>query len=523
MKKNQRMGRVYTFYSYKGGVGRSMTMVNVAALLAKWGHKVLIVDWDLEAPGLEIFFNRTPVSMNGDPARIPGVVDLLLSRTGAQKLDWRDCVIEIDILGSSLDIITAGKRDDDYRAKLLSLDWPRLFEEHSIGNYLNDIRNEWIGEYDFVLIDSRTGINDIGDICTVILPDVLILLFVTNRQNIDGIKRVMARARKVQSQLPVNRSKLVGVPVPSRDEVYNEYDRSQEWKNIFAEEMSEYYRNWLPRGVEPREALNKLFIPYVANWSFGERLPVVENESEIHNPTSISAAYGRLARLIEKDLDWTALVATSDPNEIDKVRQDAVSAKDETKKVKRRTRWIAAASIPIVIVAIIAIMTWVNSYMDIQNFEERLEQARVLIDAEAGVRVSSARRTALEFLMVNGKSLQEVNLESADLSGMTFVDANLTGANLRNADLSDASLRRANLRRADLTGANLRNADLTAAIFAGAKLGDTNFDNALLIGARIDSVRNLDPTSLINARELDRAVLNERTSSYFRDNRQRSK
>src|SRR4051794_13247188 len=44
-------GLVYTFYSYKGGVGRSMALANVAVLLARSGKKVLVVDWDLEAPG----------------------------------------------------------------------------------------------------------------------------------------------------------------------------------------------------------------------------------------------------------------------------------------------------------------------------------------------------------------------------------------------------------------------------------------------------------------------------------------
>ena len=45
-------GIVYTFYSFKGGVGRTMALANAAALLAKWGYSVLMVDWDLEAPGL---------------------------------------------------------------------------------------------------------------------------------------------------------------------------------------------------------------------------------------------------------------------------------------------------------------------------------------------------------------------------------------------------------------------------------------------------------------------------------------
>ena len=46
------MSSIVTFYSYKGGVGRSMALANIAVLLAQRGMKVLMVDWDLEAPGL---------------------------------------------------------------------------------------------------------------------------------------------------------------------------------------------------------------------------------------------------------------------------------------------------------------------------------------------------------------------------------------------------------------------------------------------------------------------------------------
>ena len=47
-----RNGRIVTFYSYKGGTGRSMALANVAWILASNGTRVLTIDWDLEAPGL---------------------------------------------------------------------------------------------------------------------------------------------------------------------------------------------------------------------------------------------------------------------------------------------------------------------------------------------------------------------------------------------------------------------------------------------------------------------------------------
>jgi Mrp family chromosome partitioning ATPase len=49
-------GRIVSFYSYKGGLGRSMTMANVAWILASNGRRVLTIDWHLDAPGLHRYF-----------------------------------------------------------------------------------------------------------------------------------------------------------------------------------------------------------------------------------------------------------------------------------------------------------------------------------------------------------------------------------------------------------------------------------------------------------------------------------
>ena len=50
-------GQILTFYSYKGGTGRTMALANVAWILASNGNRVLSVDWDLESPGLHKFFH----------------------------------------------------------------------------------------------------------------------------------------------------------------------------------------------------------------------------------------------------------------------------------------------------------------------------------------------------------------------------------------------------------------------------------------------------------------------------------
>lgn len=50
-------GTVVTFYSYKGGVGRTLALANIGVLLAKWSYRVLAVAWDLEGPGLHLYYD----------------------------------------------------------------------------------------------------------------------------------------------------------------------------------------------------------------------------------------------------------------------------------------------------------------------------------------------------------------------------------------------------------------------------------------------------------------------------------
>src|SRR5688572_18360538 len=67
---------IATFYSFKGGVGRSMAMANVGEILANWGYRVILCDWDLEAPGLERYLLEQPEELKHARAS-RGIVDLI--------------------------------------------------------------------------------------------------------------------------------------------------------------------------------------------------------------------------------------------------------------------------------------------------------------------------------------------------------------------------------------------------------------------------------------------------------------
>src|SRR5688572_24738244 len=75
---------IITFYSPRGGVGRTFAAYNVGALLAASGRRTLLVDFDLEQPGLTLF---------ADPDRHArsGMVDLLIAyiRNDGSPRSWR--------------------------------------------------------------------------------------------------------------------------------------------------------------------------------------------------------------------------------------------------------------------------------------------------------------------------------------------------------------------------------------------------------------------------------------------------
>src|ERR1700704_3642913 len=113
------MGAVITFYSYKGGVGRSMALANIGILLAKWGKKTLLIDWDLEAPGLENYF-KSLIPDYPSLAQKEGLMDILYEKTSdnsfnAKSINWSRYLTKINFENNSnLSLLTSGKKNDDY-------------------------------------------------------------------------------------------------------------------------------------------------------------------------------------------------------------------------------------------------------------------------------------------------------------------------------------------------------------------------------------------------------------------------
>ncbi|RSU55548.1 KGGVGR-motif variant AAA ATPase [Sphingobium yanoikuyae] len=538
--QSPRTNRIITFYSYKGGVGRSMALANVAAVLAQLGRRVLVIDFDLEAPGIERYFDQPGLlERKADPKWevVPGFVDMLIGIRDGGPIDWRQCITEFNgpYLAAPIHLIRAGSDHGNYAAKAQSLNWEKLFTEHGLGDHLARLRMEWSEAYDLVLIDSRTGVSDIGGICTILLPDALIMLFTANRQSIDGTIAVARLARQAQERLPVERARLQVVPLLSRDDRRTEYEQSERWRGIVAEAMGDFFSEWVSEGVSPLRVLSRLYLPQIAFWSFGERLPVIERPAELDDPGTLGAAYSLLAKLVDLDLNWRAIDDESkmglpaseivpptalSPPESESARGDTNFAGPgewpggsfptlpstlrtsgfATLKGLSRPFFIAG----IVGLAAVAVMIWRHSPQDaaIPVASEAapatpsmtIDQAQAMISSPQTM--AEQRIDALNFLVgsgavprgaiLDGLSLADkvprlagcvdCALAGATLTGVTFDKGIFTGSNFVGAKLSGASFVGATLENVDLS-----DADLDGVIFSGAQ-----FKRTTITGARID-------------------------------------
>jgi MinD-like ATPase involved in chromosome partitioning or flagellar assembly len=226
----QTLGRIITFYSYKGGTGRSMALSNVAWILASNGYRVLLIDWDLEAPGLHRYLR--PFLVDPELSSTPGLIDFVwdaarvsLTPTGSESShrpqfpSLKDYVVGLkwNFRGQgSIKFIPAGQQNENYAQRVNTFDWDNFYERLGGGKLFHAERERLRASYDYVLIDSRTGVSDTSSICTVQMPDVLALFFTLNRQSIDGAAAVAASVTDAVQAL--RNITLPIYPVPTRIE-----------------------------------------------------------------------------------------------------------------------------------------------------------------------------------------------------------------------------------------------------------------------------------------------------------------
>lgn len=252
--------QLFTFFSFKGGVGRSMALLNLAYGLVAKGRNVLVLDMDLEAPGLSGFMSReneipdfprhdmldllqwaketaeyVTEEAPLDPNALPPLMDYVV-RVSPEKLEnlpHKNCelgrldVIPIEINRSyyeRLPAVAVANMDRQTLLRVGSLLRAWLTSRRfllDIPDYYGPMpEEERVAHYDYVLIDSRTGSTEVGGLCIGPLSDQLVVLCGLNDQNIEDTRHFLIEVGVLtpQSDPPRKLGKLtlfVASPVPT--------------------------------------------------------------------------------------------------------------------------------------------------------------------------------------------------------------------------------------------------------------------------------------------------------------------
>jgi MinD-like ATPase involved in chromosome partitioning or flagellar assembly/Tfp pilus assembly protein PilF len=319
----EKNGRILTFYSFKGGSGRTMALANEAVLLARAGlgfagNRVLVMDWDLEAPGLHEFFKENLPEGHETSA---GVIDLFLQaneqypegikappavavhikaffeksaiRLKQKKAAPEQPEAERPTLSEDIWLLKAGLFDEHYSVNVQTFDWRGFFSRnHAFFPLLISYLEK---TYDYVLIDSRTGLTDSGGICTSILPEVLVTVFTPTNQGL-RVTEVAERAvnyRKSSDDL----RPLVVYPLASRIDTSAEKLNNQ-WKAIYIPRFEQLFKNvYHLKECDLSKYFGDIEVHYVTDLAYGESVAVMNNSDTV-NTYELPARYNKLARLI---------------------------------------------------------------------------------------------------------------------------------------------------------------------------------------------------------------------------------
>ncbi|MFF3662137.1 FxSxx-COOH system tetratricopeptide repeat protein [Streptomyces olivochromogenes] len=321
-----RQTKIITFYSHKAGAGRTMTLANIAWIMASHGKSVLTVDWDLEDPALHLYYSK--YLPNRDLSTSDGILDMFstfaatatsqergsehLRRLHLQHTDFKRYDVDVHYPfpnGGHLYYLGPGRQDDRYRDRLRAFDWDRFQGTDDGKEFLAALRARMReSEYDYILIDSRAGFSADAGICTLALPDTVVIGLSLNRQAVEGARDI---ARRIEAQP----RPIAFHVVPMRVDTTTEPTR-------FERALAEARTTLDPYlGITGEEALNaywnEVLIPHQPRFSFSEELAVM-----IENPLQTRSLLHACVKAAQRITDGAVAVFEQAPRDL---REDYVN------------------------------------------------------------------------------------------------------------------------------------------------------------------------------------------------------
>jgi MinD-like ATPase involved in chromosome partitioning or flagellar assembly len=175
---NNSMGKIIAVHSYKGGTGKTLLSVNLAATFAKQGKKVCLFDLDFRAPSL---FAILKIS------RAECYVNDYLNNTG----DINKVLIDMSdrIIGKGKFMVGLANPETEAIRDMSAKD--RKWEMHALGRLLA-LRNAILNEkgFDYIVFDTSPGLQ-YSSINAIVAADLVAVATTGDRSDVDGTQRML--------------------------------------------------------------------------------------------------------------------------------------------------------------------------------------------------------------------------------------------------------------------------------------------------------------------------------------------
>ncbi len=308
---------IISFYSYKGGVGRTQLVANLAGYLCYYqAKKILLIDWDLEAPGLHFYFGK-----GNDYIQKKGLIDLFLEyeaqSTSEKGLDHNHLpkfdqdhitpLIQSHTQGGRVDIIPAGNYTGNYQDQIHQFDWEAFYENHDGKIYIEYLKQELKKmDYDYIFIDSRTGFSDYSGICNIQMPDVNVVLVAPTEQNFMGALRVVHNIRNSPYVCKAGIRKPIIFPILSRLELSLEHEADKwirKFRDAFGFLIKPLSEMYFEKDIDETRYFEHTLLDYKMDLAFGENMLFVEDRKELVEGT-LAEKYENIAKYLEKEIGY---------------------------------------------------------------------------------------------------------------------------------------------------------------------------------------------------------------------------
>jgi cellulose biosynthesis protein BcsQ len=183
------------FYGIKGGVGRSTSLAMLAYLLAQEGKRVLLLDFDLESPGLSGLL--LPPERRAEFGLVDWFVEDAVGQSDTLTASLvTDSPLAENLSGSIRVASAIGNGETAYLAKLARV-YADVPAKSGAVRFADRMRRlvealEAQEQPDVVLIDSRAGLHDLAAISIAGLATLALLFATDTPQNWQGYQQLFA-------------------------------------------------------------------------------------------------------------------------------------------------------------------------------------------------------------------------------------------------------------------------------------------------------------------------------------------